>query len=705
MNNIRFCSAFMFLFLMMICVLSANSSTEILIGFDNAFAPYEFQNNLGKADGFNHDLALEITRRTGWKIKFISDKWSRIKGDFDNGKIQLLAGLIITEERLDRYVFSIPHTYIHYSTFQRIGKEPIQAWEDLQSKEVFVQKADVIEEILAERAPDAQIISVENYGMALDKLSEGEGELAILPRLLGHLHMMENKLNNLEISATLDFAYPYTFVSLPANADIIAGINDVLIAMEDDGSLQKLRRKWFASDTNNNGLFHIRFRQSLITMVIFALFALITLLLYLRYYRKTLAMQTQKLNEQIHEKGLINQELSIIHSLYQQGPIIVMKWYDSEKEHFHYITENISNLGYNAADLITGRIHFRDIIHPDDVDAILAESYRNIQSGITSFQQTYRILCPSNDISDQDSPSYRLLRQRNPLLAASNSCQIHWVLDYTVQIYDEEKDISYFYGYLMDVSELYNHYAELNRNRKLAESAEKSKDIFLSSITDEISVPIRSLVETITILTHAGIDEEQQDSLIKLYASANRLSHVINQIQTYLYYSHSAVQIASEWINLKSFLGDYIPLMQARAEAKGLSLIQEPMPDDVEIWYSRKYLSDILGVIFDNAIKFSYSGNILFRYELADLKEDSAQLLLCVTDQGIGIPENKMEYVFKPFTQIDDSYTRERGGLGLGLAILRQIMNISEGNTIITNRSEGGVKVCVDWKVCLRRIN
>jgi len=415
------------------------------------------------------------------------------------------------------------------------------------------------------------------------------------------------------------------------------------------------------------------------------------------YHRRLLTRSTDNLKRQIKDKEAANRELSMIHNLYQKGVIVVMKWYDIEKEHFNFITENISAFGYNAADLITGRIHYSDIIHPDDIALVTSESAKNVACGLDSFQQSYRILCPSNEVPTTDNPSITILKQRNYVLSSANSLSVRWVLDNTVLIHDKEKDIRVFYGYLLDITDIYESYYELSKNRKLAESAENAKDIFLSSITDEISMPIISLNEAITKLTYTGLTEEQQDSLMKLHSSAYRLRHVIDHIQSYLYYSNKAIDSQYSWIDINSFIELHTKLFHARAETKDMFFHFHPCPTDVEINYNPVYLRDILRIICDNAIKFSNQGNIDL-YVLVE-RQTETKLILCllITDEGIGIPNEKLEFIFKPFTQIDDSYTRERGGLGLGLAILKQIINISSGTVNIQNRDSKGVELMLKW--------
>lgn len=697
-------SVTMFLILLIYAFSSHMSATKTVLsaGFDIAYPPYEFINTEGAPDGFNIDLLREIARRNDWQLQIHQESWSSALDKFDSGEIDLIAGLIRTNARMEKYVFSNPHTYVHYSIFHRRGKTNVTSWDDLNDYEILIETGDVIDEIVSLNAPGASKTYVPDYIQALNQLAEGHADVAILPRLLGHQHILENDLVSIELSTTLDFAYPYCLAAKPHNTALIDVINTTLAEMENDGSLILLRKKWFSKDTalTRTNKYFVRSNLYLFLLVAATLF--IGIVFMLQYYRKRLRKQTELLSKQIAEKNRINQELRVIHRLYQEGPIVVLKWYDSEKEQFSFITDNISQFGYEASDLLNKKINFRDIIHPEDLSTIQEESYKHLNSNLKHSRLCYRIICPSHEFTADDSPSYQLLKQRNPILEKAHSCKLRWVLDYTVQVLDNDRDLRYYYGYLIDISSLYQRYTELSYNRKLAEMAERSKDVFLSSITDEISSPIKDMFASITKLSHSGINEEQQDSLIKLYVSAHRLNSVILQLQNYLYYSSSAVEMHSSWINVDALIRKQIPLMRAKADAKDIKLEYSGRDNEPSIFYSSKYLDDILGILYDNALKFSDSGTITLSYEFEALPGNDGLARICITDEGIGLPEEKMEYILEPFTQVDASYTRERGGIGLGLATLSHIMKISDGSIAIKNRPLRGLEVCVEWMVAYR---
>ncbi len=696
---------FIFISLVSLQPLISKSFNTVVVGYDQTFPPFEFKNNDGTPDGFNHALLKEICVRNSWNQKVRSDLWTNILTEFEAGKIDLLAGLVITDKRAERYVFSTPHSYIHYSVFLRRGQQEIESWKDLEGKTVIVQSGDVVNDLIDLNVKSVKKQFVPDFHIALNMLAEGYGDLAIMPRILGYAFIVENDLNNLVISTTLDFAYPYSVAALPHNKHLIDMVNTTLAQMQEDGTIQKLSKKWYYDKEDLSNLKYSQTKRIIYILMFFVIISLAILVVFVIYYKKLLRLQTEKLLQQIKEKQLITDELKTIHRLYQIGPIVVMKWYDSDKELFKFITENISGFGYNASDILNGNIHYRDIIHPEDYNHIRQENQKIVQDGIKSYQQSYRILCPSNETTPNNSPSYLMLKQRNPILAAANSYQVRWVLDHTVQVYDKDKDIQHYYGYLMDLTELYNHFTELNSNRKLAESAEKSKDIFLSSISDEISIPIHNLFETITQISNSGINEEQQDSLIKLHASAFRLKNVIEQIQTFLYYAHTASETDLSWIELQLFIDEELPFYKAKAEVKNIMLEHTNPSEWIKIQYSKRYLKDIFNIILENAIKFSSQGLVHVLVGFIPETDEDGRISVCVTDEGIGIPPDKIDYILKPFTQIDDSYTREYGGLGLGLAILSQIVNISEGSLTIANRVPRGVEVCVEWSVKYMKIN
>ncbi|PKN80788.1 MAG: hypothetical protein CVU48_00770 [Candidatus Cloacimonetes bacterium HGW-Cloacimonetes-1] len=682
---------------LMICgVLEAKQT--VIVGMDRSYAPYAFLDANGNPTGFEADLIAQVAKRSGWIVEYRVDKWSTITKDFDDGKIDLLTGYIQTEQRTEHHVFSNPHTYVHYSVFQRKGSAEIREWSDLNGKELLIETDDISQEIISTKQIMANKTFVDDYSQVLSMLSRGQGDVSIMPKILGTNYIKVKRLNNLISTSALDFAYPYCMSTNREKSYLIYTVNLALEQMEDDGTLGELRKKWFVSDYNLPNRRILSRTSLLLFLSVVIAFALI-IGFFLIFYRKFLAKQTEYIQEQIREKEEVNRELGIVHSLYIDGPVIFMKWHDMDKEMFKFVSQNISTLGYLAEDFINGTIHYRDIIHPEDIIKILADRQVHINNKDLSYQQEYRILCPSELISSSDSPAYHMLKLQNPVLEKAQSITIRWVKDHTVIIPATDTEPCTFQGYIFDITDQHNHNTELQTNRLIAESADQSKDIFLASITDEVKKPIKLLNESIVKLSRTQPSDEQNDALIKIYSSSYRLDNIITQIHKYIRYSKNDYVPANVWINLQYAIESILTDMQIRSAAQNITFDCSYPRDSIKLFMNHQYFDDAINIIFDNALKFTSAGAIDLHILFEKVSAIDGILTINICDEGEGIPPDRLEYIFKPFTQVDASYTRVHGGLGLGLAILSRIMEHSDGKVTIKNRETGGTELTITWNV------
>ncbi len=670
----------------------------VIVGMDRSYAPYTYLDANGNPTGFEADLISQVAKRSGWILEYRTDIWSKITSDFYDGDIDILTGFIRTEQRAEQFVFSNPHTYIHYSAFQRKGSASIREWSDLSGKEFLIETDDVIQDILTTKNFRTDKRYVDDYFKALDLLSNGQGDVSIMPKILGTNYIKEKRLNNVISTSSLDFAYPYCMATNREKSYLIYTVNIALQEMESDGTLNDLRKKWFVSDYKSP-------RKRILTSKSLLLFAGIVIIIaliigfFLMFYRKLLTKQTEYLQEQIREKEEANRELSIVHSLYIDGPVIFMKWHDMDKEMFKFISQNINTLGYQAEEFIKGTIHYRDIIHPEDIKAILEDRQAHINRQDFSYQQEYRVLCPSDEVSTFDSPTYHMLKLQNHVLEQAQSLTIRWVKDHTVVIPATETEPRTFQGYIFDITDQHNRNAELQTNRLIAESADQSKDIFLASITDEVKKPIKLLNQSIIKLSKTKPSEEQNEALIKLYSSSYRLDNIIMQIHKYIHYSQDDNPPTNAWFSLQDAVEALLTDMQMRSAAKSIAFEFSYPKEHIKLFMNHQYFDDAINIIYDNALKFTSIGSIDLHIGFERVSAIDGILTIQIYDEGEGIPPDRLEYIFKPFTQVDASYTRVHGGLGLGLAILNCIVERSNGTVQINNRKSGGTELTITWNV------
>lgn len=219
---------------------------------------------------------------------------------------------------------------------------------------------------------------------------------------------------------------------------------------------------------------------------------------------------------------------------------------------------------------------------------------------------------------------------------------------------------------------------------KLKEAME-SKGRFLSNMSHEIRTPLIGISGMVSFLQDTTLNEEQRDFTNTIQTSANSLLMIINDILDLSKVDAGMMKLKYEWFHTRSLIEDVNELVSTMAIAKRLELnyiVEENVPswvkgDKVRI---RQVLLNVIG----NAIKFTSEGEVFSRCRVVsnqDSKLDDNQIMLefSVIDTGRGFSQEEAELIFKPFSQIDGSSTRQHGGSGLGLVISRQLVELHGG--------------------------
>ncbi|KAI5863378.1 hypothetical protein GGS23DRAFT_530178 [Durotheca rogersii] len=219
---------------------------------------------------------------------------------------------------------------------------------------------------------------------------------------------------------------------------------------------------------------------------------------------------------------------------------------------------------------------------------------------------------------------------------------------------------------------------------KLKEAME-SKGRFLSNMSHEIRTPLIGISGMVSFLQDTTLNEEQRDYTNTIQTSAKSLLMIINDILDLSKVDAGMMKLKFEWFHTRSLIEDVNELVSTMAIAKRLELnyiVEEDVPswvkgDKVRI---RQVLLNVIG----NAIKFTTSGEVFSRCRVssdneAELGEHQIMLEFSIIDTGRGFTKEEAELIFKPFSQIDGSSTRQHGGSGLGLVISRQLVELHGG--------------------------
>ncbi len=617
---------------------------EYVVGGDFDYAPYSFIDKTGKTRGLDVDILNAISIKNNIKLSFHLSRWDNALISIKSGQIDIITGIIFSEERAKYLDFTIPIHTEYYSIFIR-NNLPFKDISSLYNYKPMVLGKDIsIDKYLIPIGLFKNYILAKSLPEALYGIETGKADFVIAPNSLGMYEIETNKYKNIEIKGPPIIPSIYCMAVVKGNTPLLNILNNGILELRKSGKLSEIQEKWKVYERDD-------FKYKQITQIIGIVFIISIILLILVFIRIwLLRLQIKKKTDSLNLK---NQELQ------------------KSEEKFRIITENSSDIiwhldsNFRVTYISPADERIRGFKQEDVIGTYLWSILK--PEGIEVLKEANKNRMVDLSMGKMPTPSIYELEE----LCKDGSWV--WVEATATAHCDENDKILGYHGVTRDISERKKTEQILEEQGDQLRELILSKDKLFSIIAHDLRSPFNCILGLTDLLT---ISSENQDiEKTKYFAqiintSTKNTLDLLNNLLQWAKSQSGNTTFTPNTLDLKPIIIEIFDILKSTAEIKNISLNYNESIQ-VEVYADKDMLKTVLRNLICNGIKFSNTNGEIN----ISAKQKQNLIEITVLDNGVGMNEEIRSKLFEFGKNLTTSGTANEKGSGLGLILCKEFVN------------------------------
>jgi ABC-type amino acid transport substrate-binding protein/signal transduction histidine kinase/CheY-like chemotaxis protein len=684
----------------------ARTRSTILIGGDSGYPPYEYLDEDGRPAGFNVDLTRAVAKKMGLTVDIRLGPWNEIRGALERGEIDLVQGMFYSAERDRTIDFSPPHSFVQHVAVVRAASPAISDFPALAGKKVFVMSGDIMHDQALAQGLGERLVPVATEEEALRRLAAGELDGALVARLPALYWIEKNGWRNLAVPDQPMLSTEYGYAAIHDRDALLGAFAEGLAAVHKAGEYHVIQARWLGPYDRRAGIWTVA------RYVLYGALPLAALLLgsivWSRSLRTLVVRRTQELQrktEALEDSQRRNEGqtavLGGIARIFREaltsptqqdlGRICLAVAEDVTQSRFGFVGEvdgrtgllaqlALSDPGWEECALRGPLRHGTRLAGPSRIHGVYGRVLQDSKTVVTNDPASH----PDSIGTPEGHPRLEAFLGV-PLTHAGSTVGI-LALGNRAGGYGPDQ-VAAAEALAPAIAQAFQSKraedAVRAANAQLTE-ADQRKSEFLAVLSHELRnplAPIRNSLEVIELAPRGSPGEARARQIVQ--RQVNQLAKLVDDLLDVTRVSRGKINLSRSTVDLCELVRRTCEDHRGQLDRGRIALALDLPATPVWIDADPTRIAQVLGNLLHNAAKFTpANGSIAVTLSVA-----GGRARLLVRDDGVGIEPELLGRVFEPFAQAERSLARTQGGLGLGLALVKGLVELHGGS--VAARSGG----------------